>query len=98
MHAGVLLSIIAGKRVEQIQEKFNTKLVIRTMPNTPAAVMEGMTVWFPAAEVPEAVVEQAKQMLDMTGTALLATAENILDMVSDACSDWCCNLCSVVHI
>lgn len=78
---GVVLSIIAGKRVSDIQEKFNTKLVIRTMPNTPASIMEGMTVWYPAEEVPPEVQNQARQLLELTGSALLVTTENTLDMV-----------------
>lgn len=81
MYEGVLLSIIAGKRVEEIQKKFSTKLVIRTMPNTPASIMEGMTVWYTASQVPQEVVQRAKLLLEMTGTAMLVTAENTLDMV-----------------
>jgi hypothetical protein len=80
--SGVVLSIIAGKRVEDIQGKFNTKLVIRTMPNTPATIMQGMTVWYPAKEVPKGAVEQAQQLLGLTGTAMQVKEEGTLDMVS----------------
>lgn len=79
---GVVLSIIAGKRVADIQEKFSTKLVIRTMPNTPASIMEGMTVWYPAKEVQEGVLDKARQLLELTGVAMLVTTENTLDMAT----------------
>mgnify|MGYP005992692399 CR=1 FL=1 len=67
--------------MEEIQEKFGTQHVIRTMPNTPASIMEGMTVWYHAKEVAPAIVDRAKQLLEMTGTALLVSTENTLDMV-----------------
>lgn len=79
---GVVLSILAGKRIDEIQEKFNTKLVIRTMPNTPASISQGMTVWHPAASVPEDIIEKSKALLKLTGSALMVNDENMLDMAT----------------
>ena len=78
----MVLSIIAGKRVADIQEKFSTQLVIRTMPNTPASIMEGMTVWYPAQEVPAGVLDRVRQLLELMGTAMQVNTESTLDMVS----------------
>ena len=93
--SGVLLSILAGKRVSEIQERFSTNLVIRTMPNTPASIMQGMTVWYPAKGVPQDVIERARQFLELTGSALLVSAENTLDMVS-ATLNWR-SFCEHIH-
>lgn len=79
---GVVLSIVAGKRVNDIQSKFSTNLVIRTMPNTPASIMEGMTVWYPAKEVPQDVREKAGKLLGLLGTAMQVKEENTLDMAT----------------
>lgn len=78
----MVLSIIAGKKIDDIQTKFCTQLVIRTMPNTPATIMEGMTVWYPAKEVPQSVRDKAGQLLGLMGTAMQVKEENTLDMVS----------------
>ena len=37
----VFLSILAGTPMQDIKETFRTNKVIRTMPNTPAVVMQG---------------------------------------------------------
>mmetsp|Transcript_18572 Transcript_18572/g.30955 ORF Transcript_18572/g.30955 Transcript_18572/m.30955 type:complete len:164 (-) Transcript_18572:1045-1536(-) len=52
------------------------------MPNTPASILEGMTVWYPAAEVSPETIDRARQLLEMTGTALQVNAENMLDMAT----------------
>ncbi len=41
---GILLSIIAGKSLRAYDEGGYTK-VVRSMPNTPATIGQGMTVW-----------------------------------------------------
>lgn len=79
---GVVLSILAGKTVSDLQEKFSTKLVIRTMPNTPASIMQGVTVWYPANEVSQGIKNRVEQLLALTGTQMLVTSENILDMAT----------------
>jgi len=77
---GVLMSILAGTAVSTMQRLFNTKLVIRCMPNTPATVQEGMTVWFASKEVPSDIVQKAKQLLLCTGDEILVKDEALVDM------------------
>lgn len=49
---GLILSIVAGCTVDKLREIFKTDNIVRSMPNTPAMVMEAMTVWFATKETP----------------------------------------------
>jgi pyrroline-5-carboxylate reductase len=40
---GLLLSIVAGCTIEQLRTSFKTDTVVRSMPNTPAMVLEGIS-------------------------------------------------------
>jgi len=42
----VFISIMAGISIKQIEEKFSTKTIIRTMPNLPLQVGRGVVGWF----------------------------------------------------
>lgn len=39
----IIISLAPGITIEQLRNKINTKRIVRTMPNTPAMVGEGMT-------------------------------------------------------
>ncbi|MCJ7734874.1 MAG: NAD(P)-binding domain-containing protein, partial [Anaerolineales bacterium] len=41
----LVFSIVAGMPISTIQKGLSHKAVIRTMPNTPAQISAGMTVW-----------------------------------------------------
>jgi len=47
----VVLSIVAGATVRRLQEGLRHERVVRSMPNTPAQVGYGATVWYPAPAV-----------------------------------------------
>lgn len=49
---GLILSIVAGCTVDKLREVFKTDNIVRSMPNTPAMVMEAMTVWCATKETP----------------------------------------------
>ena len=40
-----MLSILAGTTLSTLSECLGSDRVVRSMPNTPAAVQEGITVW-----------------------------------------------------
>ena len=75
-----LLSIVAGASMQSISEGANHAAVIRVMPNTPAQVGMGMTVWTASPEVPEAHREAAGEMFDSLGIATYVAEEKYLDM------------------
>ena len=44
LSSSLLLSIVAGATIDTLRTKFKTDRLVRSMPNTPAAIMEGITV------------------------------------------------------
>ncbi len=64
----VFLSIAAGKTVAYLKERLGGKAtVIRSMPNTPAAVGRGMTVILRDSRVPAATLDLCGQLLAAVG-------------------------------
>jgi pyrroline-5-carboxylate reductase len=78
----VVLSIVAGARLASISEGLRHKSVVRSMPNTPAQVGEGMTVWTASAGVNSAQLKQAQVILDALGQELYVGDEVFLDMAT----------------
>ena len=56
--------------------------VVRSMPNTPAQVAEGMTVWTASSEVKPAQRDQAQGILRAFGKELFVADEVFLDMAT----------------
>lgn len=79
---GILLSIVAGYPIATLQELFGNKSVIRTMPNTPASVMQGMTVWHATKGCDPEVVKKAQVVLECIGQTAQVTEERYLDMAT----------------
>ncbi len=78
----LVLSIIAGARVESIVEGLRHAAVVRCMPNTPAQVAEGMTVWTASRAVTPAQREQTQAILRAFGKELHVADEAFLDMAT----------------
>jgi pyrroline-5-carboxylate reductase len=79
---GLLLSIVAGLTVDEIKKQFNTENIIRSMPNTPAMIMEGITVWMHTPQTPHNLVEKAKTLLSSFGDQVQVGEEQFLDMAT----------------
>lgn len=47
----LIISIMAGVTIENIQKKLGSKKVVRTLPNLPLKIGQGFTVWKCSAEV-----------------------------------------------
>ena len=56
--------------------------VIRVMPNTPAQIGAGMTVWTASPAVPEAQIEATRLMLRTLGEELYVADERLVDMAT----------------
>ena len=77
----VLVSVIAGKNLSWLKEHLGEdKKIIRTMPNTPALVGEGITGVCPDALVSQEELQQVLALLRCCGRADVVT-EPILDLV-----------------
>jgi len=78
----LVLSIVAGARATAIGKALGHEAVVRSMPNTPAQVGEGMTVWTATAKVSERQREQARAILQALGKEIYVEDEKFLDMAT----------------
>jgi pyrroline-5-carboxylate reductase len=78
----LVISIIAGAAIGTIVENLNHPYVVRSMPNTPAQIGEGITVWYPAPSVSTEQQEWARMVLGALGQEVLVEEEYYLDMAT----------------
>lgn len=74
-----VLSIAAGVSVSEIVSRFNHQVVVRVMPNTPAMIGQGMSVWTATDDLTQAQHEQTRVILSALGEELYVTNETLLD-------------------
>jgi pyrroline-5-carboxylate reductase len=77
-----ILSIIAGASITSIGQKTHHYRVVRVMPNTPARVGKGMSVWTSTEEVTDTQRQQAQTILAALGEELYVDNEDYLDMAT----------------
>ncbi len=78
----LVLSIVAGVRLSQLTSGLGHPAVVRSMPNTPAQVGEGVSVWTPTEAVTNEQRETARGILASCGKELLVDDEDYLDMAT----------------
>jgi pyrroline-5-carboxylate reductase len=74
------ISIVAGAPIRVLAEGLEHPAIVRSMPNTPAQIGEGMTVWAASPEVNEQQRGWAKTILGAAGKELMVDDESYLDM------------------
>jgi pyrroline-5-carboxylate reductase len=77
-----LISIMAGVTIHTIQSALKHEAVVRTIPNTPAQIGEGVTVWTATPSVPEEARESVRQLLDILGLEVYVNEEKYVDMAT----------------
>lgn len=77
-----VLSIVAGAAISSLCVGLNHSSVVRAMPNMPAQIGEGMTVWTATAEVTEEQKETAQSILSALGEEMYVPDEKYLDMAT----------------
>ncbi|MBF8268242.1 MAG: pyrroline-5-carboxylate reductase [Dehalococcoidia bacterium] len=77
-----VLSIVAGATLRSMSRGLEHLAIIRVMPNTPAQVAEGMSVWTAAPEVSTRQREVAQGMLKALGEEMYVSEEKYLDMAT----------------
>jgi pyrroline-5-carboxylate reductase len=80
--SALVLSIVAGASIEKISRALNHRMVVRSMPNTPAQIGEGITVWTAALEVSTEQRGMAREILLALGQEIFVEEENYLDMAT----------------
>lgn len=78
----LVLSIVAGTRMETIASEVSHTSVARAMPNTPAQIGQGMTAWTSTPEVGERQLEVVRALLGALGREMYVENENMIDMAT----------------
>jgi pyrroline-5-carboxylate reductase len=78
----LVVSIMAGVHIEQISAGLGNPCIVRSMPNTPARIGQGITVWTATKQVETAQLEQARAILQSFGQEIYVEDENYLDMAT----------------
>ena len=77
-----VLSILAGVKMHSIGLRLNHDRLIRVMPNTPAQIRRGMSVWTATRDVPARVKEFAEEALESLGEQVYVEDEKYVDMAT----------------
>lgn len=78
----LVLSIVAGATTQKISIGLKHHAVVRSMPNTPGQIGEGITVWTSSAETSDEQREMARQILGALGEEVFVEDEYYLDMAT----------------
>lgn len=78
----LVISIVAGSPIRHFVDSLGHSAIVRSMPNTPAQIGEGMTVWTAAEAVSEQQRGWARTILGSFGRELYVDDENYLDMAT----------------
>ncbi|MEP6635524.1 MAG: pyrroline-5-carboxylate reductase [Acidobacteriota bacterium] len=78
----LVVSIVAGARMEMMAAELLHPAIVRTMPNTPAQIGEGMTAWTGTPEVSEAQEAEVVAMLEALGKTIRVENERQIDMAT----------------
>ncbi len=77
-----ILSVAAGVTLDAIANGLSHPHIVRAMPNTPAQIGAGVTVWIAAPSVDAERRQQVQLVLGALGKAFEVTDENMLDMAT----------------
>jgi pyrroline-5-carboxylate reductase len=78
----LVLSIVAGATLSSLCDGLNHSPVIRAMPNMPAQIGEGMTIWTATAETKQRQKKLAQTILGGLGKEVYVTDEKYLNMAT----------------
>jgi len=78
----LVVSILAGVRVERLQRSLGHSCIVRAMPNTPARIGRSMTVWTSTPQVTTEQKDTTKRILGTLGEQLYVPDEKYLDMAT----------------
>ena len=78
----LVLSIIAGKSIASLRRGLKHDAIVRAMPNTPAQIGQGMTVWTATDEITEGQKTTVGSILGAMGKEVYVTNESYIDMAT----------------
>lgn len=78
----VMLSVMAGTKIGTLMDGIGCKKVIRSMPNTPVAMGQGVVVWAASEDVNEDELEAASIIFRQLGDHIFVKDEQFIDMAT----------------
>ena len=78
----MVMSIVAGARLSAISAGLSHRAIVRVMPNTPAQIGEGISVWTATSDVAQEQLNQARTILQALGKEVYVNDEKFLDMAT----------------
>ncbi|HLX33635.1 MAG TPA: pyrroline-5-carboxylate reductase [Candidatus Limnocylindrales bacterium] len=78
----LVISILAGATTKALIGFLGHRAVVRAMPNTPAQLGKGMTVWYPTPDVSEDQRAQAAALLGALGAQIEVDDEKMVAMAT----------------
>ncbi len=78
----LVLSIVAGARIDTLCQGMKHRHIVRCMPNTPSKIGEGMSVWAATAQVTAEQKKWTSSILGAMGREIYVADENYLDMAT----------------
>lgn len=78
----LVLSIVAGAPIEKISAMLNVNSIVRAMPNTPAQIGKGITVWTASPSVSDDQQDMARKILGAFGQEIFLEEETYLNMAT----------------
>lgn len=78
----LVVSIVAGATMERLRRELGAERVVRVMPNTPAQIGHGMSVWTATAAVSATDRRKARTMLAALGEEEYVEHEEEIDMAT----------------
>jgi pyrroline-5-carboxylate reductase len=80
--AQLVISILAGKSIAAISGGLAHECIVRSMPNTPAQIGEGITVWTATPRVSDRQKQWTASILGVMGLEIYVDEEKYLDMAT----------------
>jgi pyrroline-5-carboxylate reductase len=78
----LVISVIAGASTRALSNALKHNQIVRSMPNTPAQLGRGMTVWYATPQVSNMQREQAEVLLSALGAVLQVDDEKLVAMAT----------------
>ena len=78
----LLISILAGSTIAEVQASTGAERLVRAMPNTPAQIGKGFTAWTATEGVTSSERELVSSLLDTMGEQLYVEDESAIDKIT----------------
>jgi pyrroline-5-carboxylate reductase len=75
----IIISIMAGVDISKMKKHLGHQRIVRSMPNTPAMVGEGVTGWFADKSITSTEKKNIQKLMESTGLAIEVKKETLLN-------------------